>query len=112
MHGLVTRGGHCLPSDAVDLVEGMRPEQPVVSCADEQLQRQRLTLHVTMKLRGENRHVLKRIIQNINASAFVQHFSKNKKKAQLTSCIITLSLISLMSRVHLLPLVHVKLAEK
>lgn len=49
----MTHGGHCLPSDAVDLVKGMGPKQPVVSCANEQLQRQWLTLHVPMKLRRE-----------------------------------------------------------
>lgn len=52
VQGLVARGGHCLAGDAVDLVEGVRPQQPVVSSADEQLQGQRLALHVAMKLRG------------------------------------------------------------
>lgn len=51
MHGLVARGGHRLPGDAVDLVESVGPQQPVVSCADEQLQGQRLALHVAVKLR-------------------------------------------------------------
>lgn len=53
MHGLVARGGHSLPGDTVDLVEGVGPQQPVVSCANEQLQGQRLALHVAVKLRWE-----------------------------------------------------------
>lgn len=54
MHGLVARGGNRLPRDAVDLVEGVGPQQPVISSADEELQGQRLALHVAMKLRWEN----------------------------------------------------------
>lgn len=38
VYGLVARSGYRLPSDAVDLVEGVGPQQPVVSCANEQLQ--------------------------------------------------------------------------
>lgn len=53
MHGLVTWGGHRLPGDTMDLVEGMGPEQPVVSRANEQLKSQWFTLHVTMKLRKQ-----------------------------------------------------------
>lgn len=55
MQGLVARGGHRLPGDAVNLVEGVGPQEPVVSCANEQLQGQRLALHVTMQLRGGER---------------------------------------------------------
>lgn len=51
MQSLVARGGHRLPGDTVDLVEGVGPQQPVVSCANEQLQGQRLALHVAVKLR-------------------------------------------------------------
>lgn len=54
VHGLVARGGHRLPCDTVDLVEGVGPQQPVVSSANEELQGQRLALHVAMKLRREN----------------------------------------------------------
>lgn len=49
----MARGGHRLPGDAVDLVEGVGPQQPVVSRANEQLQGQRLALHVAVELRGE-----------------------------------------------------------
>lgn len=53
MHGLVARGGHRLAGDAVDLVEGVGPQQPVVCRADEELQGKRLALHVAVKLRRE-----------------------------------------------------------
>ncbi len=49
----MARGGHRLPGDAVDLVEGVGPQQPVISCANEQLQCQRLALHVAVELREE-----------------------------------------------------------
>ena len=49
----MARGGHRLPGDAVDLVEGVWPQQPVVSSADEQLQGERLALHVAVELRGD-----------------------------------------------------------
>ncbi|MEQ2198500.1 hypothetical protein XENOCAPTIV_013739, partial [Xenoophorus captivus] len=45
--------GHRFASDPVDLVEGVGPQQPVVSGADEQLQSQRFALHVAMKLRED-----------------------------------------------------------
>lgn len=45
-----------LASDAVDLVEGMWSQEAVVCGPDEQLQGERLTLHVTVKLAGEQRH--------------------------------------------------------
>ena len=48
----MARGGHRLAGDAVDLVEGVRPQQPVVRRADEQLQGQGLALHVAVELRG------------------------------------------------------------
>lgn len=54
VHGLVARGGHRLPRDTVDLVEGVGPQQPVVGGANEELQGQRLALHVAVKLRWEN----------------------------------------------------------
>lgn len=50
---LVARRGHRLARDAVDLVEGVGPEQPVVSGADEQLQGQRFVLHVAVELREQ-----------------------------------------------------------
>lgn len=50
---LVARRGHRLAGDAVDLVEGVRPQQPVVGRADEQLQGQRLALHVAVELGRE-----------------------------------------------------------
>lgn len=53
MHGLVARGGHSLACDPVDLVEGVWPQQPVISCADEQLQSQGFALHVPVKLRDK-----------------------------------------------------------
>lgn len=53
----MARGGHRLPGDTVDLVEGVGPQQPVVSCADEQLQGQRLALHVAVELRGEKERI-------------------------------------------------------
>lgn len=52
VQGLVARGGHGLAGDAVHLVEGVGPQEPVVGRADEQLQGQRLALHVAMKLKG------------------------------------------------------------
>ena len=62
VQGLVARGGHRLARDAVDLVEGVRPQQPVVSRADEQLQGQRLALHVargaTRRQRGDKNTVM------------------------------------------------------
>lgn len=57
VQSLLARRGHRLPGDAVDLVEGVRPEQPVVSGADEELQGERLALHVAVEL-GENREVV------------------------------------------------------
>lgn len=53
VQGLMAWGGHCLAGNAVDLVEGVGPQQPVVSRANEQLQGQRLALHVAVKLRGQ-----------------------------------------------------------
>lgn len=47
---LVAGRGHRLPGDAVDLVEGVGPQQPVVGRADEQLQGQRFVLHVAVEL--------------------------------------------------------------
>lgn len=67
VHGLITWGGHCLPSDAMDLVKGMGPKHPVVSCANEQLQCQWLTLHVPMKLRGVRIHMLLKRNNNIES---------------------------------------------
>lgn len=49
----MARGGHRLAGDAVDLVEGVGPQQPVVCRADEELQGQGLALHVAVKLRRE-----------------------------------------------------------
>lgn len=46
-------GGHGLPRDAVDLVEGMWPQQTVVRSPDEQLQRERLALQVAVELARE-----------------------------------------------------------
>lgn len=43
--------GHGLAGDAVDLVEGVRTQEAVVRCANEQLQGQRLTLHVAVQLK-------------------------------------------------------------
>lgn len=51
----MARGGHRLPGDAVDLVEGVWPQQPVVSGADEQLQGERLALHVAVELRVDKK---------------------------------------------------------
>lgn len=51
--GLVAGGGHGLPRDAVDLVEGMWPQQTVVRRPDEQLQRERLALQVAVELARE-----------------------------------------------------------
>lgn len=48
-------GGDGLARDAVDLVEGMRSQEAVVCGPDEQLQGERLALHVTIKLAGEQR---------------------------------------------------------
>lgn len=56
VQGLVARRGHRLPGDTVDLVEGVGPQQPVIGRADEQLQGQRLALHVAVELRGEEEH--------------------------------------------------------
>lgn len=50
---LVTGCGHSLACDAVDLIEGMRPQHPVVCRPDEQLERQGLALHVAMELRNK-----------------------------------------------------------
>lgn len=44
--------GDSLASDAVDLVEGMWSQEAVVCGPDEQLQGERLGLHVTIKLAG------------------------------------------------------------
>lgn len=49
----MTGGGHSLPRDPVDLVEGVRSQQAVVRCPDEQLQRERLGLQVAMQLARE-----------------------------------------------------------
>lgn len=43
--------GHGLACDAVDLVESMWPQETVVCRPDEQLQSQRLALHVAVKLK-------------------------------------------------------------
>ncbi len=37
LHDLVAWCGHSLPGNAVDLVEGVRPEKTVVCCPNEQL---------------------------------------------------------------------------
>lgn len=51
--GLVAGGGHGLPRDAVDLVEGVWPQQTVVRRPDEQLQREGLALQVAVELARE-----------------------------------------------------------
>lgn len=48
-------GGDRLPRDAVDLVEGVWPQQPVVRCPDEQLQREGLILQVAVELVREGK---------------------------------------------------------
>lgn len=73
----MARGGHCLPGDAVNLVEGVGPQEPVVSCANEQLQGQRLTLHITVQLSGGER---KEAIV-VKPSCFLQ-----RKNHPLASC--------------------------
>lgn len=57
MHGFVAGRGHGLARDAVDLVEGVGSEQPVVRRANEQLQRQRLAFHVAEELRDHKKDV-------------------------------------------------------
>lgn len=42
--------GHGLACDAVDLVKSVWPQETVVCSADEQLQSQRLAVHVAVKL--------------------------------------------------------------
>lgn len=51
--GLVAGGGHGLARDAVDLVEGVWPQQTVVRRPDEQLQREGLALQVAVELGRE-----------------------------------------------------------
>lgn len=51
--GLVAGGGHGLPRDAVDLVEGVWPQQAVVRRPDEQLQCEGLALQVAVELARE-----------------------------------------------------------
>ena len=51
--GLVAGGGDGLAGDPVHLVEGVGPQQPVVRCPDEQLQGERLALHVAVQLGRE-----------------------------------------------------------
>lgn len=46
-------GGHGLACDAVDLVEGVWPQQAVVRGPDEQLQCERLILQVAVELAGK-----------------------------------------------------------
>lgn len=46
-------GGHGLARDAMDLVEGVWPQQAVVCRPNEQLQRERLVLQVAVELAGE-----------------------------------------------------------
>ncbi len=48
-------GGDGFASDAVDLVEGMWSQEAVVCGPYEQLQGERFTLHVAIKLAGEQR---------------------------------------------------------
>lgn len=48
----MARRGHGLPRDAVDLVEGVGPQQPVISRADEELQGQGVALRVSVELWG------------------------------------------------------------
>ena len=48
-------GGDGLAGDAVDLVEGMWSQEAVVCGPYEQLQGERLALHVAIKLAGEQR---------------------------------------------------------
>lgn len=47
---LITRGGDSFPGDAVDLVEGVRFEDALVSRADEDLQTERFLASVAVKL--------------------------------------------------------------
>ena len=56
LQDLVAGSGHRLAGDAVDLVEGVGAQQAVVGGADEELQSERLVLHVSVEL-GENRGV-------------------------------------------------------
>lgn len=55
LHDFVAGGGDGLAGDAVDLVEGMWSQEAVVCGPDEQLQGERLALHVTVKLAREQR---------------------------------------------------------
>lgn len=51
LHDLVARGGHGLSGYPVNLVEGVRPQKTIICRPDKQLQGQRLTLHVAVKLK-------------------------------------------------------------
>lgn len=48
---LIAGGGDSLACDAVDLVEGVRLQDPLISRADEDLQAQRLFASVSMQLK-------------------------------------------------------------
>ena len=54
-HDLMAGGGDGLAGDAVDLVEGVGAQEAVVCSADEQLQGERLTVHVAVQLAEEQR---------------------------------------------------------
>ena len=54
LQDLMAGGGDGLAGDAVDLVEGMGPQETVVCRTNEQLQGQGLTLHVALELEGED----------------------------------------------------------
>ena len=53
LQDLVACGGHGLAGDAVDLVEGVGAQQAVVRRADEELQGERLVLHVAVELEDQ-----------------------------------------------------------
>lgn len=76
----MARGGHRLPGDAVDLVEGVRPQQPVVGRADEQLQGQRLALHVAVELRGGARKERDSVVVKASKKHSLVILSKKTKK--------------------------------